>query len=186
MSPTPPSAAATTSVRLIEVADAPALAAHLERDAEDFARWQPARPQGFHTAEHQAARIEQLLATHRSGGGWPGVIVAGGAVVGQVTVSTILRGPLQKGFLSYWVATAAQGHGHAGRAVAQVLRVMKEELGLHRAEAHTQLENLASHAVLRRNGFTPWGVAHAHLHIGGAWRDEIFWERNLTGGAPPR
>ncbi|RPF24870.1 GNAT family N-acetyltransferase [Streptomyces sp. TLI_185] len=186
MSPTPPSAAATTSVRLIEVADAPALAAHLARDVEAFARWQPARPEGFHTAEHQAARIEQLLATHSSGGGWPGVIVADGALIGQVTVSTILRGPLQKGFLSYWVATVAQGHGHAGRAVALTLRVMKEELGLCRAEAHTQLENLASHAVLRRNGFTPWGVAHAHIHIDGAWRDELFWGRNLADGAPPQ
>lgn len=185
MSPTSPSGAAGTSVRLVEVADAPALAAHLERDAEEFARWQPARPEGFHTAEHQAARIEQLLATHRGGGGWPGVIVADGAVVGQVTVSTVLRGPLQKGFLSYWVATSAQGQGHAVRAVAQVLRVMKEELGLCRAEAHTRLENLASHAVLRRNGFTPWGVAHDHIHIDGAWRDELFWERKLSD-APPR
>ncbi|MFE7172546.1 GNAT family N-acetyltransferase [Streptomyces sp. NPDC057616] len=183
--PATPPTAATTAVRLIEAADAPALAAHLTRDAEQFARWQPARPEGFHTAEHQAARIEQLLATHRAGGGWPGVIVAGGAVIGQVTVSTVLHGPLQKGFLSYWLATTAQGHGHAAAAVAQVLDVMRDELGLHRAEAHTQLENLASHAVLRRNGFTPWGVAHAHIHIGGTWRDELFWERTLSD-APPQ
>jgi hypothetical protein len=82
-----------TSIRLIDVADAPVIASHLARDDERFARWEPARPNGFHTTLHQVDRIEQL----------------------------------------------------------------NEELGLHRAEAHTQMENLASHGVLRNNGFTPWG-----------------------------
>jgi ribosomal-protein-alanine N-acetyltransferase len=43
------------------------------------------------------------------------------------------------------------------------------------------MENLASHAVLRKNGFTPWGVAHAHIYLDGAWHDDVFWERTLTG-----
>jgi ribosomal-protein-alanine N-acetyltransferase len=169
-----------TSIRLIDVADAPVIASHLAHDDERFARWQPARPDGFHTTLHQVGRIEQLLDTHGRGGGWPGVIVADDVVIGQVTVSTIVRGPIQKGFLGYWVASTSQGQGHASRAVGLALRVMNEELGLHRAEAHTQMENLASHGVLRNNGFTPWGVAHAHIHIDGAWRDEVFWERTLT------
>lgn len=173
-----------TSIRLIEVADAPAIAGHLTRDADEFARWMPARPEGFNTTPGQVARIEQLLETHGSGAGWPGVVVADGAVIGQVTVSTIVRGPIQKGFLGYWVASTFQGQGHAIRAVELTLRVMTKELDLHRVEAHTQMDNLGSHAVLRNNGFTPWGIAHAHIHIGGAWRDEIFWERTLTAGAP--
>ncbi|MFJ3303745.1 GNAT family N-acetyltransferase [Streptomyces sp. NPDC086549] len=173
---------APTSVRLVEPSDAPALAAHLARDAAEFARWQPARPDGFATPAHQAERIGTLLRGHRDGDGWPGVVVAGAEVIGQVTVSTVLRGPLQKGFLSYWIATAHQGHGHARRAVALTLRVMAGELGLHRAEAHTRTDNLASHAVLKANGFTSWGIAHRHIHIGGVWHDEIFWERHLTEG----
>jgi ribosomal-protein-alanine N-acetyltransferase len=173
------------SIRLIDLADAAAIASHLARDAKEFARWQPARPEGFLTAAGQVKRIEQLLDNHHRGSAWPGVIVADDAVIGQVTVSTILRGPFQKGFLGYWVAAPFQGCGHASRAVNLVLRVMTEELGLYRAEAHTQLENLASHGVLRKNGFTPWGIAHSHIYIDGAWRDEVFWERRLTGGAPP-
>jgi ribosomal-protein-alanine N-acetyltransferase len=43
------------------------------------------------------------------------------------------------------------------------------------------MENLASHAVLRNNEFTPWGVAHAHIYLDGAWHDDVFWERTLTG-----
>ncbi len=56
---------------------------------------------------------------------------------------------------------------------------MIRELGLHRAEATTQIENIASQNVLRKNGFVPIGIAHEHIFTGGAWHDEIFWERIL-------
>ncbi|WP_042377169.1 GNAT family N-acetyltransferase [Streptacidiphilus melanogenes] len=170
---------ATTSVRLVEPADASAILAHLTEDAAALARWQPARPQGFYTGPAQTERIDRALDDHRAGRTWPGVILADGVVIGQITVATILRGPLGKGFLSYWVSSRAQGHGHASRAVDAVLHLMSTELGLHRAEAHTQVDNLASHHVLRTNGFSPWGLAHHHIHINGSWRDEIFWERLL-------
>jgi ribosomal-protein-alanine N-acetyltransferase len=60
-----------------------------------------------------------------------------------------------------------------------VLRVMAEELGLRRAEASTNLENLASQRVLRRNGFSPYGVAHSSILLRGSWRDALLWERLL-------
>ncbi len=58
---------------------------------------------------------------------------------------------------------------------------MADDLELHRAEAHTQVDNLASQAVLRNNGFRSWGIAHDHISMRGEWRDEIFWERTLEG-----
>jgi ribosomal-protein-alanine N-acetyltransferase len=175
---------AEMSVRLIEKADAKVIAGLLERDAGAFARWMPDRPDGFYTVPHQEKRIAQSLTVHAGGGGWPGVIVVDGAVIGEVTVATILRGPLQKASLSYWVSSAHQGQGYASRAVESVLRVMADDLGLHRAEAHTQLDNVASHRVLRNNGFTPYGLAHNHIYIQGSWRDELFWERPLTEARP--
>ncbi|MDH2425835.1 GNAT family protein [Sphaerisporangium sp. TRM90804] len=175
-----------TSVRLIDVADAPAIAGHLARDVKELARWEPAQPAAYYTTPGQVARVEQLLDDHRRGARWPGVIVADGEVIGQVTVSSILRGPFGKGFLGYWVAATHRNQGHMSRAVGLVLGVMVEELGLRRAEAHTRLENLASQKALRNNGFRPWGIAREHIFLDGAWRDEIFWERILGDGAPPR
>jgi ribosomal-protein-alanine N-acetyltransferase len=61
---------------------------------------------------------------------------------------------------------------------------MRDELQLHHAEAHTQLDNLASQAVLRRNGFSAFGVAPAHIYIDGAWRDDLLWQRALREGPP--
>ena len=171
--------AETTAIRLIELGDADALAAHQARDREAFARWEPARPDTFFTPNGQRERIEALLDDRRRGNRWPGVVLADGVVVGQVTVSTILGEPFRKGFLGYWIGSSHQGRGHASRAVGLTLRLMAEQLGLHRAEAHTQVENLPSHGVLRKNGFRSYGIAHDHIYIHGEWCDEIFWERTL-------
>ena len=176
---------AMTSVRLIELADAHAIADHLACDAKAFTRWDPARPTEFDTTEGQVKRIELLLGQHFSGLTWPGVIVTDGVVIGQITITGILRGPFQKGFLGYWVASSFQNNGHASGAVGLALQVMKNKLGLHRAEAFAQVENIASNKVLEKNGFTKWGLAHSHTYIDGAWRDEVFWEQTLAIEPPP-
>ncbi|MEV0840655.1 GNAT family protein [Actinocatenispora sera] len=170
----------STRIRLIEPADAAAIAAHRARDAEAFRPWEPARPADFFTSQGQAERIDGLLAGYRAGTAWPGVVLADGQVVGQVTVGGILAQPhLRRGSVGYWIGSVAQNHGHAGRAVGLLLRVMADELGLHRAEASTNLENLPSQRVLRRNGFHPYGVAHAAILLDGRWRDGLLWERIL-------
>ncbi|MFD8686144.1 GNAT family N-acetyltransferase [Streptomyces sp. NPDC059651] len=171
----------STLIRLIEPSDGPALAALLSRDRQAYARWLPARPADFFTPEGQAPVIASLLAAHADGLAWPGVVISDETVIGQVGISSILRGPFQKGFLGYWVSSLHQGLGHTSRAVGLALRIAEDELNLHRLEAHTQLENLASQAILRKHGFRSWGIAHDHFYADGAWRDEVFWERTLAG-----
>ncbi|MFJ9338486.1 GNAT family N-acetyltransferase [Streptomyces sp. NPDC101733] len=170
----------STLIRLMEPSDGPVLAGLHARDKETYARWLPERPAAFYTPDGQASAIAALLASHAQGANWPGVVVGDGAVIGQVAISSILRGPFQKGFLGYWISSRHQGLGHTSRAVGLALRIAEEELNLHRLEAHTQLENLASQAVLRKHGFRSWGIAHEHFYADGAWRDEVFWERKLT------
>lgn len=177
---------AHTAIRLIEVTDAPAIASHLARDAKEFSRWDPARPEEFYTTPGQELRIEKLLYGYLNGTGWPGVILAGGEVIGQVTISGIVRGPFQKCSLGYWVGSTFHNLGHASRAVGLVLQVMTQELQLHRVEASTQTENLASQKVLKNNGFTTWGVAHSHIYINKAWRDGLFWEKTLSDANPSK
>jgi ribosomal-protein-alanine N-acetyltransferase len=134
----------------------------------------------FFTAEGQRERIAALLDQQRSGDIWPAVVQADGEVIGQVTVQSITRSAFRKAGLGYWIATTHQGQGHATRSVSLALEFMTHKLGLRRAEASTQLDNLASQHVLRANGFTPFGVAHAEFYAQGAWHDQIWWERLLT------
>ncbi|MEU0102644.1 GNAT family protein [Streptomyces sp. NPDC006267] len=171
----------TTTIRLIEPADAAPIAAHRVRDADAFRPWEPAQPADYFTPEGQVVRIEGLLVGHRAGTVWPGVVLAGDQVIGQVTVQGVLPQPhLRRGSVGYWIASVAQNQGHATTAVGLALRVMTDELGLHRAEASTNLENLPSQRVLRRNGFTPYGVAHSAILLDGSWRDGLLWERILA------
>jgi hypothetical protein len=99
--------------RLIDVGNADAIAGHRARDPDAFARWEPSRPTDFYTADGQ----RELLDDHRNGDRWPGVVLADGAVIGQVTVSTILGEPFRNGFLGYSIASTHQRQGHAIHAV---------------------------------------------------------------------
>ncbi|MFI8005050.1 GNAT family N-acetyltransferase [Streptomyces sp. NPDC086010] len=171
----------STTIRLIEPGDAASIAAHRARDVEAFRPWEPAQPPEFFTPAGQAERIDGLLAAHRTGTVWPGVVLADGQVIGQVTVGGILPQPhLRRGSLGYWIACVAQNQGHAGRAVGLAIRLMTDGLGLHRAEASTNPANLASQRVLRRNGFSPYGVAHSSIRLDGRWHDGLLWERILS------
>ena len=168
-----------TSIRLVTSDDAAAITEHVVRDRESNARWDPAFSTEYYTLDGQRQRIERMLARHRAGESWPGVILAGQTVIGQITVQEILQRAWRKASIGYWVGTPHQGHGHATRAVDLVVGVMTRDLGLHRAEAHTQIENLASQNVLRKNRFRPAGILQSCMFSAGAWHDEILWERLL-------
>ena len=107
-----------TSIRLIETGDAEALAAHLTRDAEAFARWDPEHPADYYTAAGQHSRIVGLRARHAHGEVWPAVVLASGVVIGRVTAQNLLLHAWRKAELGYWIATPYQGQGHATQAVS--------------------------------------------------------------------
>lgn len=167
-------------IRLITLDDAEPLADHLARDRAAFARWDPAQPDEYYTSQGQINRIERILGNQALGQTWPGVVLLDGLVIGQVTVGSIIRGPFRKGSVGYWIASTYQNRGHAKRAVGLLLETMSGELGLHRAEASTQLENHPSQRVLRANNFSPYGIAHSHIFVNGAWRDGVLWELTLA------
>jgi ribosomal-protein-alanine N-acetyltransferase len=56
-----------------------------------------------------------------------------------------------------------------------ILRFAFKNLKLHRIEANVQPENLASIAVLRKNGFTKEGFSRRYLKIDNKWRDHERW-----------
>jgi ribosomal-protein-alanine N-acetyltransferase len=170
---------ATTSIRLIEIGDAEALASHLARDAEAFARWDPEHPPDYYTVTGQRSRIAGVRARHAHGEVWPAVVLAGDVVIGRVTAQNVLLLAWRKAELGHWIAPPYQGQGHATRAVSLMVQLMITELRLHRAEAYTQMDNLPSQHVLRRNGFVPCGVVHSRIFTAGQWRDEVLWERLL-------
>jgi ribosomal-protein-alanine N-acetyltransferase len=109
--------------------------------------------------------------------GWRFAIVDDRSIAGTISVSNVLRGAFQSANVGYWVDRPRNGRGLATAAVAEVVRHAFDELGLHRLEAGTLLDNIASQRVLEKNRFTRIGVARKHLYIAGAWRDHVLFER---------
>jgi [ribosomal protein S5]-alanine N-acetyltransferase len=168
----------TSSIRPLTSEDAGELAALLVENREFLAPFEPDRDERYYTVEGQRERIE-------SGEQQAFVILDGDRIAGIVALSHIARGPFQSANLGYWVAQDVTGRGLATKAVGEVIEVAFGELGLHRLEAGTQVDNVASRRVLEKNGFEPIGIARAYLRIAGEWRDHILFQRTLDSAARP-
>ena len=138
--------------------------------------YEPTRPAGFLTPEAQRLYVDRSLASANAA---PFVIVADGEPVGTVNISNVVRGAFSSANVGYWVAERWNGRGVATRAVGLLVGRAFGALGLHRLEAGTLVDNVASQRVLIRNGFRPIGVSRRYLHIGGAWRDHLLFARTV-------
>jgi ribosomal-protein-alanine N-acetyltransferase len=166
-----------TACRLITPDDAPVLA-ELQRDNRDYlAPWEPARSDGYFTEAGQRAAIEDVLTEYKQGRNLPCVILDDGAgIVGRITLNGIVRGAFQSCSVGYWVSQSVTGRGVATAALHEIIGVAFGELGLHRVQAETLLDNAASQRVLERNGFARIGMAPTYLKIAGRWQDFILYQ----------
>ncbi|MEU5881332.1 GNAT family protein [Spirillospora sp. NPDC047279] len=169
--------AAAVRLRPLRVDDAEELAALYQANREYLRPWEPLRDDGYFTVAGQRDNARDLVRAHAAGEMWAGVILVDGGIAGRITLNNILRGPLQSCFVGYWVARERAGRGVATEAVRQVLELAFGDLGLHRVEAFTRVDNDASRRVLARNGFAQVGIARRHIHVDGRWHDERLFER---------
>ena len=154
--------------------DAPTLAALRVANRDFLAPFEPRRPAAFFTADGQAAMIEDVLLRAEARLVVPCVIEADGAVCGQISVDDVVRGAFRSAHLGYWVDRERTGRGVGTAAVAAAVFIAFDELGLHRLQADTLVDNTASQKVLARNGFTRIGLAPRYMNIDGAWRDHVL------------
>ena len=163
--------------RLVTPDDAPAIARLLRDNREFLAPFEPRREESYFTVEGQQSELAQVLAWHAAGTALPYVVLApDGEVAGRITLGGIVRGALLSGVVGYWVAQRYTRQGLASAAVAHVVRTAFDELGLHRLEAATLVDNVASQAVLARNGFERYGLAPRYLLIAGRWQDHVLFQ----------
>jgi len=136
--------------------------------------WEP-RPKGAQLpAEDRgsfAARCAIRERERQLGTGFGFGIFVGGRFAGEVTLSSIQRGPFQSGFIGYWIDEALAGQGLVPEAVVMVLHFAFEALGLHRVEISIIPRNGASLRVVEKLGLRMEGVAERFLEIDGAWED---------------
>ncbi|GAA1988544.1 GNAT family protein [Isoptericola halotolerans] len=133
--------------------------------------WEATTPGVQPEATTFADYVRALSAQARAGTGLPFVVELDGALVGQLTVSSIQYGSLCSGSIGYWVAREHAGRGIIPTAVAMATDYCFLVLGLHRIEINIRPENTASLRVVAKLGFRDEGLRERYLHIQGAWRD---------------
>jgi [ribosomal protein S5]-alanine N-acetyltransferase len=92
---------------------------------------------------------------------------------GEVTLSSIQRGPFQNGSIGYWIDRDVAGLGLIPEAVVVVLKFAFETLRLHRIEVAIIPRNHPSRRVVEKLDMRTEGVALGFLEINGEWEDHV-------------
>ena len=171
--------------RPLDLQDVDALTALYIENRQFLAPWQPLRPDSYFSQAGQLESVEAALAEKASGSAVPLVITGGsGAIVGTLTLASIIRGAFQSCSVGYWLAERARGHGRATTALREAVDLAFDDLRLHRIQAETLTDNKRSQRVLERVGFRRYGVAPSYLHIAGQRQDNVLYQ--LLTPAPER
>ncbi|HYD18377.1 MAG TPA: GNAT family protein [Patescibacteria group bacterium] len=93
------------------------------------------------------------------------------ALVGGVTLNNIVRGAGQMANLGYWLDEEETRQGFMTEAVLLACQFGFCALKLHRIQAGTLPENVASQKVLLNCGFHAEGISRRYIRINGEWRD---------------
>jgi ribosomal-protein-alanine N-acetyltransferase len=164
-------------LRPVQPSDAEVLARLFTQQREFLAPFDPDRPEHFYTVAGQRVELEQSVIHRDADLRHRFLILLDGTEVGVLSISNLVRGPFQSANIGYWVAQEVNGRGVGTRAVGEACRWAFGPGGLHRLEAGTLTDNIASQRVLERNGFERIGLAPRYLHIAGRWRDHILFQR---------
>ncbi|MBD5786579.1 GNAT family N-acetyltransferase [Cellulosimicrobium terreum] len=118
-----------------------------------------------------AEYVRRLSAQARNGSSLPFGVEFDGALVGQLTVSSITYGSLCGASIGYWVSEHVAGRGIIPTSVAMATDYCFGVLGLHRIEINIRPENGPSLRVAEKLGLRDEGVRERFLHIQGRWCD---------------
>ena len=136
--------------------------------------WEP-RPAGatFPPEDRHsfASRCALRERERQMGGGFGFGIFVGDVFVGELTLSSVVRGPFQNAVIGYWIDSAQAGNGYVPEAVAVALAFAFDDLGLHRIEIAIIPRNERSRRVVEKLNIRLEGVAEKFLQINGVWED---------------
>ena len=137
-------------------------------------KWEPRAATGAHLPDDRRSFAHRCGVRDRErqlGSGFGFGIFTEQRFVGELTISSISRGPLQSAFIGYWIDEAVAGQGLMPEAVVVALQYAFESLWLHRVEINIIPRNSASRRVVEKLGLRFEGVAERYLEIDGAWED---------------
>jgi ribosomal-protein-alanine N-acetyltransferase len=160
-------------IRPLEFSDAEAMLRLEVSNREFFQSYTPLRGEAFYTLEGQRERISKNCELRNLDQQYAfGVFLREtDELIGSLTLSEVLRGPLQSCFVGYYLDRQHNGKGYMSEAVRLVVSFAFDTLKLHRIEAGVMPHNLGSIKVLEKAGFHKEGIAKQNVKINGRWED---------------
>ena len=139
-------------------------------------RWEP-RPVAAPTLAEDRNSFQGRCAgrerERHMGFGYGFGIFLGERFCGEITLSSIQRGPFQSGVIGYWIDRAVAGQGLMPESVVTVLNFAFDVLHLHRVEINIVPRNTASRRVAEKLALRSEGVSIKMLEIDGVWEDHM-------------
>lgn len=149
------------------------------RNEEHLRQYEPTRDSSFYTYEGQKEILTESFRQFIDGTSIDLGIFKDEKLIGKIKLSNIVYGILRNAFVGYSIDKEHQGKGYMKEALNTVCSYAFEEMGLHRLEASTLIENSRSQGVLKACGFNELGISEKYLYINGEWRDhKIFYKVN--------
>jgi [ribosomal protein S5]-alanine N-acetyltransferase len=145
-----------------------------QRCHEWLLKWEPRSAHSSHLAEDQRSFSTRCALRERErqlGTGFGFGVFFQGRFVGEITLSSVQRGPLQSAYIGYWIDEAVAGQGLMPEAVVTMLQYAFDTLRLHRVEINIIPRNSPSRRVVEKLGLRFEGISERYLEIDGAWED---------------
>jgi [ribosomal protein S5]-alanine N-acetyltransferase len=137
-----------------------------------------ARPATYYSLEGVAAAIVAAEQDAKNDTAYQFLVRnSANVLVARVNLTRVRRAHFHSAELGYRVAQSETGKGYASEAVRVILQKAFSELKLMRVEATAHAENVGSHRVLERNGFTQFGRSTNSFELNGVWHDSLLFER---------
>ncbi len=162
-------------LRPLEPDDTPLLLDYVLENKDWLEPWEPTHPKNYFTLEGQRNILLQCMEDRESEGGVMfGIFERNGEpgkVLGRISVSGIIRGIWQNGFVGYSIAGSRAGQGYMTEALRRVILFGFRNLRLHRLQASIIPRNKASLRVAEKCNFRYEGRALRYLRINENWED---------------
>ncbi|NDI33157.1 GNAT family N-acetyltransferase [Chengkuizengella sediminis] len=138
-----------------------------------FQLYTPLRNEKFYTLEGQWERIKKSILYAKEDAGYSfGIFLRDSKkLIGNITLSEVVRSDLQSCWLGYYLDKQQNGNGYMTEAVKLAVNYAFKELNLHRIEAGVMPHNKGSIKVLEKAGFHKEGIAKENVRINGKWED---------------
>ena len=147
------------------------------RNEEWLTKWEPSRipgqPDVVEDKDAFAVRCSARQRERQLGTGYGYGVFVDGNFGGEINLSSVQRGPFQSAYVGYWIDEKLAGNGYTPEAVVVLLRLVFDELHLHRVQIAIIPRNSASRRVVEKLKVREEGVALRYLEINGDWEDHV-------------